>query len=61
MVASEVRALAGRSADAAKEIKALITTSGDQVRSGVALVDETGAALEAIVREVQGKRLGKPT
>jgi methyl-accepting chemotaxis protein len=53
VVAQEVRELAQRSANAAKEIKALITTSGEQVRSGVSLVGETGAALETIVREVQ--------
>ncbi|MGQ2968037.1 MAG: methyl-accepting chemotaxis protein [Allorhizobium sp.] len=54
VVAQEVRELAQRSASAAKEIKGLINTSGEQVRNGVALVGETGKALEAIVREVQG-------
>nr|MDH4441259.1 methyl-accepting chemotaxis protein [Rhizobium sp.] len=39
--------------NAAKEIKGLISASGQQVRNGVALVDETGKALETIVREVQ--------
>ncbi|MFN7010474.1 MAG: methyl-accepting chemotaxis protein [Allorhizobium sp.] len=53
VVAQEVRELAQRSANAAKEIKALITTSGDQVRNGVELVGETGRALEKIVGEVQ--------
>jgi methyl-accepting chemotaxis protein len=52
VVASEVRALAQRSADAAKEIKALISASSQQVTSGVALVDETGNALERIVKQV---------
>ena len=40
---SEVRALAQRSAEAAKEIKTLISTSSTQVGSGVKLVGQTGA------------------
>jgi len=52
VVASEVRALAQRSAEAAKEIKVLITASTTQVSAGVRLVDETGAALTAIVGRV---------
>jgi methyl-accepting chemotaxis protein len=53
VVAQEVRELAQRSANAAKEIKALITTSNDQVQEGVQLVGDTGKALETIVSEVQ--------
>ena len=53
VVAQEVRELAQRSASAAKDIKALIATSGEQVRSGVALVDETGRALQEILAQVQ--------
>ena len=52
VVANEVRALAQRSADAAKNIKALITASTDQVSSGVLLVDETGKLLRHIVTQV---------
>ncbi|WP_309090154.1 methyl-accepting chemotaxis protein [Phenylobacterium sp.] len=52
VVASEVRALAQRSADAAKEIKTLISASTQQVGQGVALVGETGQALERIVAQV---------
>ena len=52
VVAQEVRALAQRSAEAAKEIKSLITASTEQVSSGVSLVDETGQALERIVDQV---------
>ena len=53
VVAQEVRELAQRSANAAKEIKALITKSGEQVHLGVALVGETGSALTEIVDQVQ--------
>ncbi|RUM26549.1 methyl-accepting chemotaxis protein [Rhizobium vallis] len=53
VVAQEVRELAQRSANAAKEIKALITNSGTHVQTGVSLVGETGKALDAIVQEVQ--------
>jgi methyl-accepting chemotaxis protein len=52
VVAAEVRALAQRSAQAAKEIKALISTSEAQVRGGVALVGETGKALGRILAQV---------
>jgi methyl-accepting chemotaxis protein len=48
VVAQEVRALAQRAADAAKEIKTLVTTSMRQVEHGVALVGQTGTALSAI-------------
>jgi methyl-accepting chemotaxis protein len=52
VVAQEVRALAQRSADAAKEIKALIAASGERVAQGVNLVGETGQALEGIAAKV---------
>jgi methyl-accepting chemotaxis protein len=52
VVAQEVRALAQRSADAAKQIKHLIATSGEQIASGVSLVGEAGAALDRIVSRV---------
>lgn len=52
VVAMEVRALAQRSADAAKEIKTLIAESGAQVNSGVELVGQTGETLTRIVAEV---------
>ena len=53
VVAQEVRELAQRSANAAKEIKTLISTSSDQVKQGVALVGQTGNALNAIAVEVK--------
>jgi methyl-accepting chemotaxis protein len=52
VVANEVRALAQRSADAAREIKSLITTSSQHVERGVSLVGETGKALGQIVGRV---------
>jgi methyl-accepting chemotaxis protein len=52
VVAQEVRELAQRSAQAAKEIKTLITTSSEQVTRGVGLVDETGKALEQMLGQV---------
>ncbi|MBP6112883.1 MAG: globin-coupled sensor protein [Sphingobium sp.] len=53
VVANEVRALAQRSADAAKDIKNLIGQSAKQVESGVALVGKAGTALEHIVSRVR--------
>jgi methyl-accepting chemotaxis protein len=52
VVAQEVRALAQRSAEAAKEIKTLISTSSQQVDAGVQLVGQTGEALNRIVGRV---------
>ncbi len=52
VVAQEVRALAQRSAEAAKEIKALIASSAASVGQGVDLVGRTGEALNGIVERV---------
>jgi methyl-accepting chemotaxis protein len=52
VVAQEVRALAQRSAEAAKEIKGLISTSSSQVAKGVDLVGEAGQALSRISSQV---------
>ncbi|HEX7758473.1 MAG TPA: methyl-accepting chemotaxis protein [Caulobacteraceae bacterium] len=52
VVAQEVRALAQRSAEAAREIKALIAGSSEQVQRGVRLVGDTGQALGGIVAKV---------
>lgn len=53
VVASEVRALAGRSSEAAKEIKDLISKSSEQVSSGVKLVAQAGGALTGIAGRVE--------
>lgn len=53
VVANEVRALALRSADAAKDIKALIVQSAAQVQSGVEMVGETGSAFDQILTRVK--------
>ncbi|WP_206453724.1 methyl-accepting chemotaxis protein [Aurantimonas marina] len=53
VVAQEVRELAQRSTEAARQIKELVATSHDEVGNGVALVGETGKALEVIVAEIR--------
>ncbi|MBB2753881.1 UNVERIFIED_ORG: methyl-accepting chemotaxis protein [Rhizobium aethiopicum] len=52
VVAQEVRELAQRSANAAKDIKVLINRSSDEVHSGVKLVTATGEALGHIQDQV---------
>lgn len=52
VVALEVRALAQRSAEAAKDIKHMVASSGVEVERGVTLVNETGKTLHAIFDEV---------
>ncbi len=52
VVAQEVRELAQRTATAAKEIKDLITNSATEVGDGVALVSQTGDALQEIEQHV---------
>ena len=53
VVAAEVRNLAQRSANAAKEIKTLIGDSVTRVNAGVQLVEETGQTMQAIVGSFQ--------
>ncbi len=53
MVASEVRSLAHRSAEAAKEIKTLIGTSVERVEHGTALVDQAGVTMNEVVNSIQ--------
>ncbi|MCC2611717.1 globin-coupled sensor protein [Neorhizobium sp. Rsf11] len=52
VVAQEVRALAQRCADAAKEIKDLISDSSRQVQAGVDLVNNAGTALSQITDRI---------
>jgi methyl-accepting chemotaxis protein len=57
VVAAEVRALAQRSATAAREIKTLIQQSVERVEAGTAHASQAGSAVEAIlgkVREMSG-------
>ena len=52
VVAGEVRNLASRSANAAKEIEGLIADSVARVEQGAQLVNDTGTTMEAILRDV---------
>jgi methyl-accepting chemotaxis protein len=53
VVAGEVRSLAQRSAEAAREIKGLIGTSVDKVEAGSRLVADAGITMREIVGSVQ--------
>jgi methyl-accepting chemotaxis protein len=53
VVAGEVRSLASRCAEAAKEIKDLIDTSVDRVETGSRLVSQAGKTMQDIVLSVQ--------
>ncbi|MDR9499509.1 MAG: methyl-accepting chemotaxis protein [Hydrogenovibrio sp.] len=52
VVAGEVRALAQKSADAAKDIKKLITESVERIDQGTKLADESGSVLKEITRSI---------
>jgi methyl-accepting chemotaxis protein len=54
VVAQEVRALAQRSADAARDVKQRIGAASEQVDAGVALVDQTDGALRRVVTQIDG-------
>jgi methyl-accepting chemotaxis protein len=53
VVAAEVRSLAQRSADAAKQIKTLITVSVERVEQGSQLVDQAGTTMNEIVTSIK--------
>jgi methyl-accepting chemotaxis protein len=53
VVATEVRSLAGRSANAAREIKTLINASVERVDQGTALVDQAGATMTEVVAAIR--------
>jgi len=53
VVAGEVRSLAQRSAEAAREIKGLIGASVEKVESGARLVQDAGSTMEEIVAAVR--------
>ena len=53
VVAAEVRSLAQRSAQAAREIKTLITDSAEKVGAGSRLADEAGQSMQGIVSQVR--------
>jgi len=53
VVAGEVRTLAQRSAEAAKEIKTLITHNVEQVEQGSSLVADAGRTMDNIVSSIQ--------
>jgi methyl-accepting chemotaxis protein len=53
VVAGEVRNLAQRSAEAAKEIKGLIGASVDRVEQGSALVDQAGTTMQEVVASIR--------
>ena len=52
MVASEVRSLAGRSAQAAKEISQLISDSVEQVGKGTRFFDKDGSTMTNVVDSI---------
>lgn len=53
VVAGEVRNLAGRSSDAAREIRELIENSVKQVQTGSKLVEDAGKTMEEVVQAVK--------
>jgi methyl-accepting chemotaxis protein len=53
VVAGEVRSLAQRSAEAAKDIKRLIDSSVERVNAGTSLADQAGTSMESVVSAIR--------
>lgn len=53
VVATEVRSLAGRSAEAAREIKSLIGASVERVQQGTKLAGEAGETMQEVVQAIR--------
>ncbi|GAB2804038.1 methyl-accepting chemotaxis protein [Halomonas shantousis] len=53
VVAGEVRILASRSAEAAKEIKSLIEASASQIHQGATLVEDAGSTMRDVMASVK--------
>jgi len=53
VVAAEVRALAAKSADAARQVKAIVEASVSRIDGGSALVRDAGTTMQEIVTQVQ--------
>jgi methyl-accepting chemotaxis protein len=53
VVAAEVRSLAGRSAEAAREIRRLIHASVERVDAGSSLVERAGHTMDEVVRSIR--------
>ncbi|HRK37765.1 MAG TPA: methyl-accepting chemotaxis protein [Burkholderiaceae bacterium] len=53
VVAGEVRSLAGRSSEAAREIKELITASVGRVAEGTTLVNHAGKTMDEVVHNIE--------
>jgi len=53
VVAGEVRSLAQRSAESARQIRTLIGSSAERVDSGARLVEDAGSAMNELVAQVQ--------
>ncbi len=54
VVAAEVRQLASRSAQAAKEIKSLITDSVERISLGSTQVNQAGTTMQGVVQSIRG-------
>jgi len=56
VVAGEVRTLAGRSAEAARQVKAIVNASVERIEGGATVAENAGARMRDIVTQVQSLR-----